>query len=112
MIKTWVLLGIAVCLEIAGAISLRISDGFTVLLPTVIAIISFTLALYLVSQVMKKLPVSVAYPVWAGGGTAGVALLGVLALNENISLMKIFGIVIVIAGVMLINIASEKKSGC
>lgn len=112
MIKTWVLLGIAVCLEIAGAISLRISEGFTVLLPTVIAIISFTLALYLVSQVMKKLPVSVAYPVWAGGGTAGVALLGVLALNEHISLMKILGIVIVIAGVMLININSEKKSGC
>ncbi len=112
MIKTWALLGIAVCLEIAGAISLRISEGFTLLLPTVIAIISFTFALYLVSRVMKKLPVSVAYPVWAGGGTAGVALLGILALNENINLMKILGILIVITGVILINVTSEKKSGC
>ncbi len=112
MIKAWALLGLAVCMEISGAISLRFSEGFTSLLPTVIAILSFTLALFLVSRVMKKLPVSVAYPVWAGGGTAGVALLGVLALNENINMMKIVGIVIVMLGVILINITSEKKTGC
>jgi small multidrug resistance pump len=112
MIKTWGLLGIAVCLEISGALCLRFSEGFTLLLPTVIAMLSFTLALFLVSRVMKKLPVSVAYPVWAGGGTAGVALLGVLALNENVNALKIIGIFIVISGVLLINITSEKKSGC
>jgi len=112
MIKTWVLLGIAVCLEIAGAICLRFSEGFTLLLPTAIAITSFTVALFLVSRVMKKLPVSVAYPVWAGGGTAGVALLGIFALNEDINMMKILGILTVMIGVILINITSEKKSGC
>lgn len=112
MIKTWGLLGLAVCLEISGAIGLRFSEGFTLMIPTVVAMLSFTLALFLVSRVMKKLPVSVAYPVWAGGGTAGVALLGVIALNENINLMKIIGILFVISGVILINITSEKKSGC
>jgi len=110
--STWLLLGLAVCLEIAGALGLRFSEGFTLLLPTVIALIAFMLALYLVSRVMKRLPVSVAYPVWAGGGAAGVALFGVLALGENISVMKLLGISLVVGGVILVNMTSEKKTGC
>ena len=110
--KTWYLLGLAVCLEISGVIGLRFSEGFTLWLPTIIALLSFAFALFLVSRVMKKLPVSVAYPVWAGGGTAGVALLGIMVLNENINTVKIIGILFVIFGVILINITSGKKSGC
>lgn len=74
----WLLLSLAVCFEIAGAIGLRFSEGFSLLLPTVLALGAFTLALYLVSHVMKSLPVRTAYPVWAG-----VAMLGVLALHEK-----------------------------
>lgn len=110
--STWALLGLAVCFEIAGTIGLRFSHGFTELVPTILALVAFALALYLVSQVMKDLPVSIAYPIWAGGGTAGVALLGVLVLNENINITKILGILMVMAGVILINITSGKKSGC
>jgi len=110
--SAWLLLGLAVCFEIAGAIGLRFSEGFSLLLPTVLALGAFTLALYLVSHVMKSLPVSIAYPVWAGGGTAGVALLGVLVLGENMNLLKLTGIVLVFIGVIMINRVSEKTSGC
>jgi small multidrug resistance pump len=110
--SAWLLLSLAVCFEIAGAIGLRFSEGFSLLLPTVLALGAFTLALYLVSYVMKSLPVSIAYPVWAGGGTAGVALLGVLVLGENMNLLKLTGIVLVFIGVIMINRVSEKTSGC
>ncbi len=108
----WTLLGLAVCFEIAGVLGLRFSEGFTLLLPTVVALAAFTLALYLVSRVIKQLPVSIAYPVWAGGGTVGVALVGVLAMGETISAMKIAGILLVMGGVTLVNMTSEKKAGC
>ena len=111
-LSTWLFLFIAVTFEIAGAISLRFSDGFTILLPTILALSSFTVALYLVSHVMKFLPVSIAYPIWAGGGTVGVALLGILALGESISTLKIMGIALVVLGVIIINRVSEKTSGC
>jgi small multidrug resistance pump len=110
--SAWLLLALAVCFEITGALGLRFSEGFTLPLPTSIALAAFTLALYLVSQVMKKLPVSVAYPIWAGGGTAGVALLGVVALGESINLLKLVGITLVVIGVIAINRVSEKTSGC
>lgn len=109
---TWLLLGLAVCLEIAGVLGLRFSEGFSLLLPTAFALLAFTLALYLVSRVMKTLPVSVAYPVWAGGGTAGVALIGILLLGEAVSATKVVGILLVMAGVILVNIKSEKRAGC
>lgn len=108
----WWLLGLAVCFEIAGAIGLRFSEGFSVLIPTLLALGAFTLALYLVSHVMKSLPVSIAYPIWAGGGTAGVALLGVFALGESMNLLKLTGVALVFIGVILINRVSEKTSGC
>ncbi len=110
--SAWLLLSLAVCFEIAGAIGLRFSEGFSLFLPTILALTAFTLALYLVSHVMKSLPVSIAYPIWAGGGTAGVALLGVLVLGENINLLKFIGVALVFVGVIMINRVSEKTSGC
>jgi small multidrug resistance pump len=111
-ITTWLLLGFAVVLEISGALGLRFSAGFTLALPTLAALLAFTLALYLVSKVMKVLPVSIAYPVWAGGGTAGVALIGIVALGEPLNVLKALGLALVIVGVVLVNIVSEKTSGC
>mgnify|MGYP002625773649 CR=1 FL=1 len=109
---TWLLLGVAVAFEIAGAIGLRFSEGFTLVLPTAAALAAFAVALYLVSRVMKSLPVSIAYPVWAGGGTAGVALIGVLALEEELNAVKALGVVLVVVGVVMVKMVSEKRSGC
>lgn len=108
----WGLLATAVAFEITGAIGLRFSQGFTAMLPTVLALTAFALALYLVSHVMKELPVSVAYPIWAGGGTAGVALIGIAALGETLTGLKALGIGLVMLGVVLVNTVSEKRSGC
>jgi len=110
--SAWWLLGLAVCFEIAGAIGLNFSEGFTLLLPTLLTLATFAVALYLVSHVMKSLPVSVAYPIWAGGGTAGVALLGVGLLGESMDMLKTAGVALVIIGVVVINRSSDKKSGC
>ncbi|MGR8948453.1 MAG: DMT family transporter [Gammaproteobacteria bacterium] len=110
--RAWGLLCIAVMCEIAGAIGLRFAEGFTLVLPTVSALAAFAVALYLVSHVMRELPVSVAYPIWAGGGTAGVALIGIIFLGETLTTMKAAGIALVMIGVVLVNIVSEKRSGC
>lgn len=110
--SAWMMLALAIFFEIAGAIILRFSEGFSLLLPTMLALVAFTLALYLVSHVMKSLPVSIAYPIWAGGGTAGVAILGFVMLGEGINPLKLTGILLIIIGVVMINRVSEKTTGC
>jgi len=112
MSPAWFLLGLAVALETTGAIGLRFSVGFSEVIPTTVALIAFALALYLISHVMKRLPVSIAYPVWAGGGTAGVALVGILALGEGLSILKFLGVSLIVIGVIIVNLVSEKTSGC
>ena len=102
---TWILVGFAVIAEIVAAFSLRYSNGFTRPLPSLFALVSFACAFYFISLALLKLPVSSVYPVWAGGGTAGVALLGIIILKEQKNFLKLIGITMVVTGIVMLNIA-------
>lgn len=108
---TWLLVGLAIAAEITAALALRFSNGFTKPLPTALSLVAFGSAFYLVSLALVSLPVSTVYPVWAGGGTAGVALLGVLALREQANLEKGVGVVFVVAGIVALNLAAAGNGG-
>jgi small multidrug resistance pump len=92
--------------EIIAAVILRSSDGFTKFVPATAAVLAFAAAFYQVSLALIYLPVSTVYPIWAGGGTAGVALAGVLLLNERGHILKWLGIACVVTGIVLLNFAS------
>lgn len=103
---TWLLVGGAVIAEVSAALLLRYSEGFRRFLPTLAALGAFGAAFYLVSLALTVLPVSSVYPVWAGGGTSGVAVAGILLLGERRHLFKLIGVTSVVVGVVLINIAA------
>lgn len=105
--EAWLLVGGAIGAETLAALMLRASDGFTRALPTLAALAAFATAFYLVSLALVELPVSSVYPVWAGGGTAAVALLGVAALGERAHVLKVTGIVLVVAGIVTLNLATS-----
>ncbi len=107
MAYAWVLVGVAIVAETMAAISLRFSKGFTKPLPTVLALAAFGAAFYVVSLALVELPLSTVYPVWAGGGTACVALLGFLILREQASTAKGLGIALIVAGIVVLNVASR-----
>lgn len=102
----WVFVALAIVAEITAALALRFSHGFSRPFPTALALVAFGLAFYLVSLALVALPVSTVYPIWAGGGTAGVALLGMLVLHEKAGLWKTLGVVMVVAGVVLLNMGA------
>lgn len=106
MTYAWFWVCFAMIAEVGAALALRYSHGFTKPLPTVLALISFASAFYLVSLALVWLPVSIVYPVWAGGGTAGVAFLGMVVLKEQKGIWKLFGVVLVVLGIILLNFAS------
>lgn len=110
MTSAWFLLGFAIVAEITAALALRFSDGFTKPLPALVALVAFGSAFYLISLVLQSLPVSIVYPIWAGAGAAGVALLGVLALRERANITMGVGIALVIAGIIVLNLASGGAS--
>jgi len=105
MSHEWIFVALAVVAEVTAALALRFSYGFSKLLPTVLALTAFGLAFYMVSIALTSLPISTVYPIWAGGGTVGVALLGVVALHERAGLWKALGVAMVVAGIAVLNMA-------
>lgn len=104
----WILIVGAITAEIAAALLLRASDGFKKTGTAVLALCAFAGAFYLIGLALVTLPVSSVYPVWAGGGTAGVATVGIVLLGERAHLIKVLGVLLVIAGIVLINVATGK----
>lgn len=102
-LNPFVLLLVAISTEIAGTTALRMSAGFTRLWPSAAVVVSYILSFYLYSLVIKQIPMGVAYAVWAGLGTAGVVLIGVLVWRDPLSIWQILGIILVVAGAVMLN---------
>jgi small multidrug resistance pump len=100
----YVLLLMAIAVEVVATSLLKLSDGFTRLWPTIGSLAGYAVAFVLLAIVVRHVPVGVAYAVWAGLGTAAIAAVGVVFLNESLTFAKIAGIVLVIGGVVTLNL--------
>jgi small multidrug resistance pump len=100
----WVLLAVAIASEIVATLSLKQSEGFSKLAPSVVAILGYVISLALVGQALKTIPVSVAYAIWSGAGTAIVAGVGMAFLGESVSVVRVAGITLIVVGVVVLNI--------
>lgn len=103
----YVYLSISIISEIFGTSMLKLSNGFTNVLPSIGVIIGFGLAFYCLSLCLKTVPLSLAYAIWSGIGTALTALIGVLVWDEPFSLATLIGLVMIIGGVTLLNASSR-----
>lgn len=102
----WVILFIAGLFEMAWALLLKQSEGFSKPLPTAGFVITLILSMYLLSQALKSLPVGSAYAVWTGIGAAGTAIVGMLWLGESRDVLKLVSLVLLLAGIVGLRITS------
>lgn len=103
----WLMLAGAILAEVAATAALKLSEGFTRLLPSIVAAVGYLLSFTLLAQALKlQLQVSIAYAIWSGVGTAAIAVIGMLLLNEPVTPLKAVGITLVIAGAVILNLAS------
>ena len=103
----WILLGIAGIMEIIFAIRMKWSEGFTRWIPELLTIATDLASVLLLSLSLRTLPVGTAYAVWTGIGAAGTAILGMAALGDPASPLRIFCIVLIIGGVIGLKIVSD-----
>ncbi|WP_329419602.1 DMT family transporter [Streptomyces sp. NBC_01268] len=97
------LLAGAIVAEIVATTSMKYSEGFSRLVPSLITGAGYVVAFALLAQALKTLQVGTAYAIWSGIGTAAVAAIGALFLGEPMNLAKIAGIVLIVAGVAVLN---------
>ncbi|WP_026058099.1 DMT family transporter [Streptomyces sp. SS] len=98
------LLAGAIAAEILATTSMKYSEGFTKPWPSLVTGVGYLVAFALLAQALKTLQVGTAYAIWSGVGTAAVAVIGFLFLGESLNAAKIAGIVLIIAGVAVLNL--------
>ena len=97
----------AILAEVFGTIATRFTDGFTRLVPSVLAVSGVVLAYYLFSLTLKQgTNIGVAYSIWAALGVALVAIIGAVFLGDTLTMWQVMGIVLVIAGVATLELGS------
>ena len=96
----WSCLALAIALEIAGTTSMKLSQGFTRPLPSVLLFLFYALSFALMTVAVKRIDMSVSYAIWSGAGTAVITLIGVYAFGETLSAVQIASIALIIAGVI------------
>jgi quaternary ammonium compound-resistance protein SugE len=107
---SWIYLTIAGIMEIVWAVGLKYSNGFTNLWPSVVTVVSIILSFFLFSKSLKTIPIGTGYAVFTGIGAAGTAAVGMIFLDESVSVMKIFFITLMIISIIGLKYVSGEKT--
>jgi small multidrug resistance pump len=107
--QQWLFLVGAIACEVVATTSLKLSNGFTKPIPSIVVVVGYCLSFWAIAIAMKTMPLNVAYPVWAGLGTALVVITGMILFHEALSPMKVVGIAVVVAGVIILNLAGAHR---
>jgi small multidrug resistance pump len=100
----------AVIAEVIATSALKSTEEFTRLWPSVIVIVGYSLAFYLLSLTLKTIPVGIAYAIWCGLGIILVSLIGYFYYKQSLDLPAILGLALILAGVLVINLFSKSVS--
>jgi len=103
----YALLALAIIAEVAGTLALKQSDGFSKLQPSLVVIAGYGVAFFLVSIVLRTLPVGITYAIWAGSGTALVLIVSAVVFEQWPNMTALTGVGLITAGIVVINLGSQ-----
>ncbi|NEO45070.1 MAG: multidrug efflux SMR transporter [Moorea sp. SIO4A3] len=106
MIISWIYLCLAITMELAGTTCIKLSHGLTDIVPSIMMFVFYAASISLFAMALKKLNLGLAYAIWSGLGTAGIALIGILWLHESLSWIKVVGIALIVLGVVTLNLTN------
>ena len=109
-IMHWLYLSLAILFEVGGTVALKMSNGFSVLGPSVVVVVSYGISILFLALVLKTMDVGTAYAVWAGLGTALVVIVGIFYFDEPATILRLVFLGMIIAGVVGLHLA-ERSPG-
>lgn len=96
----WLYLLLGIVFEVLGTVFMKLADGFSKLWPSVLVFVCYGTCLAFLVLVLKKMEVGIAYAIWAGLGTALIAIIGFIWFEEPVTIPKIISILLIIAGIL------------
>ncbi|MCS7279078.1 MAG: multidrug efflux SMR transporter [Thermodesulfobacteriaceae bacterium] len=99
---------IAIILEVLGTTNMKLSQGFTKILPSILMFVFYGLSFAFLTLALKKIDMSIAYAIWSGVGTALVTIVGIVLFKESITVLKLISIGLIILGVVGLHLMEGK----
>ncbi|MEI8103078.1 MAG: multidrug efflux SMR transporter [Chlorobium sp.] len=103
----WIFLILAIVGEVIATTSLKMSDGFTKIIPNIISVIGYGVTFYFFSLALRDIPVSIAYAIWSGLGILFMSILGIFFFGQSIDIAGVLGISLILIGIAIINLFSK-----
>ena len=103
----WVYLLLAIVSEVVATSALKSSESFSRLWPSVLTVVGYGVAFYLLSLTLREIPVGIAYAIWSGVGIVLVSLAAVVLFGQKLDLPALIGMGLIVAGVIVINVCSK-----
>lgn len=104
---SWIYLGIAIILEVMGTTCMKLSNGFTETVPSIMMFVLYGLSFYLMALALKSIDVSIAYAIWAGMGTVLIVTVGILWFKEPVTVLKIISVGLIVIGIVGLNYGGD-----
>ena len=104
----WIILVLAGLFEVAWAVGLKYTDGFTRLLPSVATLAAMAVSVVLLALAVKTLPLSTAYAIWTGIGAVGAVILGIVLFHESASPARLACLALIIVGIVGLKVVSPE----
>ena len=103
----YVYLLFAILAEILATSGLKLTEGFSKLIPTILVLTGYGIAFYLLSLTLRDLPVSIVYAIWSGIGIVGIAIIGFYFFKEPFGIWHLVGTTLILVGVIILNLVTN-----
>ena len=100
-------LAIAILAEVVATSSLKLSEGFTQLIPTILSLSSYAVAFYFLSVALQGIPIGIAYGIWSAVGVVAISAIGWISFHQSLDIAAIIGLSLIVAGVLVIQLFSK-----
>ncbi|WP_449371160.1 DMT family transporter [Thiomonas sp.] len=105
--QSWFFLFGAIAAEVIGTTALKATQGFTRLAPSLVVVVAYAMAFYLLSRTMQTIPMSISYAVWSGVGIVLITLIGYVVYRQTLDPPALIGLALILAGVLVIHLFSR-----
>ena len=105
----WLYLLLAGVLEITWAVAMKKTEGFTILIPSIITVVGYIASAVFLSLALKQLPLGTSYAIWTGMGIVGTTVLGVLLFNEKMTVPQVFCVALIVVGIAGLMLMSKES---
>ena len=103
----WIVLFVAILGEVIGTTALKVSDGFSQFVPSLVVVLGYGVSFYCLALALRSIPLAIAYAVWSGVGVVAVSLVGWRLFEQKLNLWSIVGMALVVIGIVILNLSSR-----